>query len=189
MGWRITDNEWTGARTSMAGSDITVMAEDTRLGHLQAVSISVSREKGPIYVLGSATPVSFSRGKRGIAGTLQFSLFDREAWWDVMYGSDPNRVGTYARKLTEIQVPGMQYNTTPLAAGGRTDIIGAATSPIPGPGGTRPGAVYGTAYAETVPISTSPGGLPYEVGAVGPSDENVWELGVAESYCQYPGIV
>jgi hypothetical protein len=74
----------------------------------------------------------------------------------------------------------------PLAAGARSDIVGSAEAPIPGVGGSVPGTVYGTAYATSVPISTAPGGLPYEVGAAGPSAENIWEIGVAESYCQYP---
>jgi len=60
--FRLAQNEWAGARTSMSGSDIVITFEDIRMGNLQALSISVSREKGPIYVLGSETPVSFSRG-------------------------------------------------------------------------------------------------------------------------------
>jgi len=186
MGFRLTNNKWVANRTSFAGADIQVLAEDIRLGDLQAISVSVSREKGPIYVLGSATPVSFSRGKRGIAGTLQFAVFDREAWYNIMYGTEENHIATYARKLTEIQIPGMQYNNVPLAPGGRSDIVGTGDSPIPGAGGSAPGTVYGTTYTSSVPLSTASGGLPYEVGAAGPSDENIWEIGVAESYCQYP---
>ncbi len=37
------------------------------------------KEKAPIYTMGSAEPRSFSRGKRGIAGTLIFTVFDRDA--------------------------------------------------------------------------------------------------------------
>ena len=121
-----------------------------------------------------------------IAGTLQFSVFDAQGFYDIMYGTEENHIATYARKLTEIQIPGMQYNTRPLRRGGRSDIVGAATSPIPSPGGGLPGTVYGTTYEGGVPLATAPGGVPYEVGAAGPSIENVWEIGVAESYCMYP---
>jgi hypothetical protein len=47
------------------------------IGELQAISYSITREKAPIYTMGSADPRSFSRGKRGIAGTLVFVVFDR----------------------------------------------------------------------------------------------------------------
>ena len=63
MAFRVTDNDWAASRTSFSGADLSVTFENLRIGALQGVSISVSREKGPIYVLGSATPVSFSRGK------------------------------------------------------------------------------------------------------------------------------
>lgn len=63
MPFGINKNPWIGSRTSMSGSDIVVTFEDIRIGFLQGISISVSREKAPIYVLGSETPVSFSRGE------------------------------------------------------------------------------------------------------------------------------
>jgi hypothetical protein len=47
------------------------------IAELQAISYSVTREKAPIYTMGSADPRSYSRGKRGIAGTLIFVVFDR----------------------------------------------------------------------------------------------------------------
>jgi hypothetical protein len=42
-----------------------------------AVSYSVTREKAPIYTLGSPDVRAFSRNKRGIAGTLIWINFDR----------------------------------------------------------------------------------------------------------------
>jgi len=110
-----------------------------------------------------------------------------------MYGSDPENIATYARKLTEIQIPGMKYNTVPLARGGRTDILGESEglveSPYTGAGAT-PGVVYGTEYDETIPLNTrGEGGIsdvPYTISGSGTSSENVWEIGTAESYCMYP---
>lgn len=49
------------------------------IGELQAITVSVTREKGPVYVMGDPNPKSFSRGKRGIAGSVVFSIFDRDA--------------------------------------------------------------------------------------------------------------
>lgn len=65
--------------TTMSGVDITAMFDDMTVHTLQGIAISITREKVPVYTLGHARPVSISRGKRGIAGTLQFVLFDRDA--------------------------------------------------------------------------------------------------------------
>ena len=64
---------------SFSGVDIKGVFGTTVIAELQAVSYSVTREKAPIYTMGSADPRSFSRGKRGIAGTLIFIVFDRHA--------------------------------------------------------------------------------------------------------------
>jgi hypothetical protein len=46
---------------------------------LQAISYSVTREKAPIYTMGSADCRAYSRNKRGIAGSLIWINFDRHA--------------------------------------------------------------------------------------------------------------
>lgn len=56
--------------TSFAGVDIKVVINGSVAGSMQAVSYAIQREKAPIYVMGSVDPISFSRGKRGIAGTM-----------------------------------------------------------------------------------------------------------------------
>ena len=53
------------------------------VGEVQGVSYTVTREKAPLYTMGSANPRSFSRGKRGIAGSLIFLVFDRSALLDI----------------------------------------------------------------------------------------------------------
>ena len=62
---------------SFSGVDIRAVFANKIIGELQAISYSITREKAPIYTMGSADPRSFSRGKRGIAGTLVFVVFDR----------------------------------------------------------------------------------------------------------------
>ncbi len=64
---------------SFSGVDIKAVFNNVVIGELQAISYSITREKAPIYTMGSADPRAFSRGKRGIAGTLIFIVFDRSA--------------------------------------------------------------------------------------------------------------
>lgn len=64
---------------SFSGVDIKAVFNNVVIGELQAISYSITREKAPVYTMGSADPRAFSRGKRGIAGTLIFIVFDRSA--------------------------------------------------------------------------------------------------------------
>ena len=69
--------QYTQTFTSFSGADIKCVIGDQLLKEVQGISYSVTREKAPIYTLGSSDPRSFSRGKRGIAGSLIFTVFDR----------------------------------------------------------------------------------------------------------------
>lgn len=70
---------YTKTYTTFSGCDIVATFNGKVIGELQAITYSVSREKAPVYTMGSAEPRSFSRGKRGIAGTLVFTVFNRDA--------------------------------------------------------------------------------------------------------------
>ncbi|MCY7866108.1 hypothetical protein [Bacillus atrophaeus] len=72
-------SEYTKTYTTFSGCDIVATFGSQVIGSLQAITYSVSREKAPVYTMGSAEPRSFSRGKRGIAGTMVFTVFDRDA--------------------------------------------------------------------------------------------------------------
>ncbi|HHY08873.1 MAG TPA: hypothetical protein GX530_10270 [Corynebacteriales bacterium] len=65
--------------TSFSGADIQAVFNGRVIGELQQITVSVRREKGPIYTMGSANPRCFARGKRGVAGTLVFTQFHRDA--------------------------------------------------------------------------------------------------------------
>ena len=65
--------------TTFSGCDVVASFGASIIGELQGISYSVTREKAPVYTMGSADPRSFSRGKRGIAGTLVFAQFDSDA--------------------------------------------------------------------------------------------------------------
>lgn len=62
-----------------SGCDMTAHINHVPVGTLQAISVSITREVVPVYTMGSADVKTFVKGKRGIAGTLSFSTFDRHA--------------------------------------------------------------------------------------------------------------
>lgn len=69
---------------SFSGVDMVVTFGGKILGELQGISYTIQREKSPIYSMGEADPRSFSRAKRGIAGSLVFVVFDRSALLEAM---------------------------------------------------------------------------------------------------------
>jgi len=97
---------------SMAGTDIVATIDGILVGNLNGISFSTTREKSPIYVMGSVDAVSFGRGKRGHAGSLIFTNFDRHAMYDIMegtfssVGNGPEQRYMYWRKRTDIPAGG-----------------------------------------------------------------------------------
>ena len=77
-------NEYSKSYNSFSGIDISAVFKDVTIGSLQGISYSITREKAPIYTMGSSDPRAFARGKRGIAGTLVFSMFDSHAVLEAM---------------------------------------------------------------------------------------------------------
>lgn len=71
--------EYMKSYSSFSGVDIVAGFNGKVFAELQGITYSISREKAPIYTMGSAEPRAFCRGKRGIAGTLVFTVFDRDA--------------------------------------------------------------------------------------------------------------
>lgn len=65
--------------SSFSGADIVCTIGDVVFGELQQIAYSVEREIAPIYTMGSPNLRAFSRGKRGITGTLIFQMFDRDS--------------------------------------------------------------------------------------------------------------
>lgn len=65
--------------TSFSGADLVVTFANNPIGELQQISYAIQREKVPVFTLGSPNPRSFSRGKRGIAGSLVIAAFDHDA--------------------------------------------------------------------------------------------------------------
>jgi len=94
--------------TTFSGCDIVAAFNGKIIGELQAITYSISREKAPVYTMGSAEPRSFSRGKRGIAGTLVFTVFNRDALVEELTSS-ADQVTTYSANLATN--PNDQSNT------------------------------------------------------------------------------
>jgi len=64
---------------AFSGADMTAYINHKQVGTLQALTISITREALPIYTMGNPDMRAVVRGKRGIAGTLVFTNFDRHA--------------------------------------------------------------------------------------------------------------
>jgi hypothetical protein len=75
-------SEFTRGHNSFSGVDIKAVFGSKTIGTLQGISYSVTREKAPIYTMGSADMRAVARGKRGIAGSLVFIQFDSEPLLD-----------------------------------------------------------------------------------------------------------
>lgn len=89
-GERSDVEKYTQTYTTFSGSDIVCSFGGTPIGTLSGITWSVTREKAPIYTMGSPNPRSFSRGKRGIAGSLIFTTFDRPALYDLLLKNKNN---------------------------------------------------------------------------------------------------
>lgn len=88
-------SQYTQTYNSFSGVDMIVTFAGSIIGELQGVSYTVTREVAPLYTMGSADPRSFSRGKRGIAGSLVFLVFDRSALLDTLRSKGRYMANTY----------------------------------------------------------------------------------------------
>lgn len=77
--------------SSIGGCDIIAVFNGVECGTIQALSVSVSREKMPNYTMGRADPVGFSRGKRGIAGSMVGIVFNQSWLMHTVRGNTTKR--------------------------------------------------------------------------------------------------
>lgn len=100
-----------------SGTDIFATIDGVLIANLNGISFSTTREKAPVYVMGSVDAVSFGRGKRGHAGSLIFTNFDRDALYDIKQGS-------FEQKSTGAQKRYFYYaKKTDVPAGGRSKFL------------------------------------------------------------------
>jgi len=97
MGSTLPSSQTQGAYTVFTGTDIFSVFEDMIVSTLQGISYSITRQKAPIYTMGSPDPRAFARSKRGIAGSMIMTTFDRHALADFM------RTSQFAAKKKSIE--------------------------------------------------------------------------------------
>jgi hypothetical protein len=90
---------------SLSGTDIRAVIGNLTFAEIQAISYSITREKAPIYTMGSPDPRAFSRNKRGIAGSLVWINFDRHALLALIN----TQGGTFVANVDDIR---SQYTVT-----------------------------------------------------------------------------
>lgn len=112
---------------SFSGVDIKAVFASKIIAELQAISYSITREKAPVYTMGSADPRSFSRGKRGIAGTLIFIMFDRHALLSTLGGMAPDGGLFFQSDIDDIRP---DYATSQLS--GTPQAVQNSESPLDG---------------------------------------------------------
>jgi hypothetical protein len=113
---------------SFSGADIKAVFANQEVGNLMAVSYAIQREKAPIYVLGEANPRAFSRGKRGIAGSLIFIQFDTHAILEQFNVDGTDDLGKFAKKKYEISPQQLSADgvlNIPLVGEGAADAPGS----------------------------------------------------------------
>jgi hypothetical protein len=78
---------------AFSGANIYATIGHKRIGSLQSLTVSITREVAALYSFADANPKAFVKGKRGIGGTLVFTQFDRHAVLeDVFAGSNGARL-------------------------------------------------------------------------------------------------
>lgn len=107
-----------------SGTDIFVTIDGILIANLNGISYSTTREKAPVYTMGSADAVSFGRGKRGHAGSMIFTNFDRDALYDI-------KEGTYSGGVNTPDTRYMYFaKNTDIPAGGKSRFIGKDLSDL-----------------------------------------------------------
>ena len=154
-----TSSPYSRSYNSFSGVDIKAVFANEIIGELQGISYSVTREKAPIYTMGSADPRSFSRGKRGIAGTLIFVVFDRHVILSVLGGYAPNGGLKFQSDIDDIRPDFAQLNRgnissyQPLAGVGSVNTpantVQNQETPISTVGGDQ--ELAGAWYADQIP--------------------------------------
>lgn len=85
VGGSTLESEIARTYNSFSGSDIRAVIGTFSFAEIQAISYSVTREKAPVYTMGTPDPRAFSRNKRGVAGSLVWINFDRHALLNLIY--------------------------------------------------------------------------------------------------------
>lgn len=124
-----TMNSYSKTYNSFSGIDMMVTMGGHLIGEIQGISYTVQREKAPVYVMGSADPVSFSRGKRGIAGSMIFMVFDRSAMLDA-FGDTAFLAWVNEPAASVGSFVGAQTSVPSITVNGLTSLVGTFGSAV-----------------------------------------------------------
>jgi len=119
---------FTKTYNSFSGVDMVATFAGRLIGELQGISYTIQREKAPIYTMGSADPRSFSRGKRGIAGSLVFVVLDRSALLDTM--KDVPYIANKYDISVGFEIANIDIPTIEIAAGLIGSKVGSASPTV-----------------------------------------------------------
>jgi hypothetical protein len=141
--------------TSFSGADLVVSFANQVIGELQQLSWAIQREKAPVFTLGDANAKSFSRGKRGIAGSMVFAVFDHDSlvsaiqsvWGQVappaMFTAAANSVQQGNESFLDA-LDTIKWNQTTTAAAQADFTTGAADYGFSGVSAITPGTEEGS---------------------------------------------
>lgn len=123
-------SEFTRGYNSFSGIDIKATFGTKVIGSLQGISYSISREKAPIYTMGSADPRAFARGKRGIAGSLVFIQFDADPlMWELANPDDETRRLYFLSDIDDLRPEYSASETIGISGTSVTAGPGSANAP------------------------------------------------------------
>jgi hypothetical protein len=123
-------SEFTKGYNSFSGIDIKATFGTKVIGSLQGISYSISREKAPIYTMGSADPRSFARGKRGIAGSLVFVQFDADPlMWELANPDDETRRLYFLSDIDDLRPEYSSEGVIDVATTGVSAAPGSSNAP------------------------------------------------------------
>jgi len=168
--------------TSFSGADLVATFANKAIGELQQISWAVQRDKAPVFTCGSPDARSFSRGKRGIAGSMVFAVFDHDSlvealqtvWQDIapsaMFTAAANNVLSRSEDFTNAmdmikwnQTVSNTANGTPDPNNPIYDLNGVSTSGREGYGfsfsntTTSQGTARAGAYSNEISAQTAKG--------------------------------
>ena len=145
MGSTLPTGNLQGTYSVFTGTDIYTVFSDTIISTIQGLSYSITRQKAPVYTMGSPDPRAFARSKRGIAGSMILTTFDRHALADFMRESD------FAAKKGSIETT--QTNPQNRDSGVSSDSYANAIQTV---GPQQAGDVTGINTASLATLSETP---------------------------------
>ena len=193
--------------TSFSGADLVATFANKAIGELQQISWAVQRDKAPVFTCGSADARSFSRGKRGIAGSMVFAVFDHDSlvealqtvWQDIapsaMFTAAANNVLSRSEDFTNAMDMIKWNQTVSYTANGQSDgnnpiyeLNGVSADDRAGYGfsfsstATSQGTGRSGAYSNTISAQTAKGSNNKPtIDANGFVDQNAWDNNEADT--------